>query len=85
MNEIFCSEFTKPGTYRSIANNTFSYVLTLDEFRNEIPIEYRPSWVKLTTITMISKFQQDIDIGKIRDVFQSNTSFGRKLNSWYYC
>ena len=60
MNEIFCSEFAKPGTYRSLANNTFSYILTLDEFRNEIPIEYRPSWVKLTTITMISKFQQDL-------------------------
>ena len=77
MNEIFCSEFAKPGTYRSLANNTFSYVLTLDEFRNEIPIEYRPSWVKLTTITMISKFQQDIDIGKIKDVFQHESLNGK--------
>jgi len=55
--------------YSSIANNTFSYLLSLDEFRSDIPEEIRPSWVKLTTITMISSFKKDIDINKIRRVF----------------
>ena len=50
-------------------NNTFSYLLTLDEFRNEITDEYKPSWVKLTTITMISSFDKTIDIKKLKWFF----------------
>ena len=42
--------------YTAVANNTFSYLLTLDEFRREIPEKFRPSWIKLTTITMVSSF-----------------------------
>ena len=53
--------------YSQIANTTFSYLLTLDKFRNELPEEHRPSWVKVTTITMVSKFLDSIDIQKLRN------------------
>lgn len=53
--------------YSEIANTSFSYLLTLDKFRNSLPKEHRPSWVKVTTITMVSKFLGEIDIHKIRD------------------
>ena len=51
----------------SVANTSFSYALTLDKFRNEIEEKHRPSWVKITTITMVSKFLGDIDIPKFRN------------------
>lgn len=37
-----------------VNNHTFSYLLTMDEFRNSFSEEHRPSWVKLSTITIIS-------------------------------
>ena len=77
MNEVSCSILNKNGKYRPIANNTFSYLLTLDEFRKDIKEEYRPSWVKLTTITMISKFQTNIDIEKMRRRFQHEIIDGK--------
>lgn len=51
-------------------NTTLSYLLTLDEFRSSIPDIYKPSWVKLTTITMISNFDKHIDMEKIRHAFE---------------
>lgn len=56
--------------YSSIANNSFSYLLTLNEFRDKIPDELKPSLVKITTITMVSKFETDIDIKKLRTIFE---------------
>jgi TATA-box binding protein (TBP) (component of TFIID and TFIIIB) len=56
--------------FSSIANNSFSYLLTLDEMRKQLPDETRPSWVKITTITMISKFDKEIDIKKLREAFE---------------
>jgi hypothetical protein len=53
--------------YSQIANNTFSYILTLAEFRAAIPEEFRPSWVKITTITMVSSLSEKVDIHKFRD------------------
>lgn len=61
--------------YPAIANNHFSYILTLDEFRNAFAPETRPSYVKITTITMVSKFQQTIDIHRLRGIFE-------KLRTW---
>ena len=55
--------------YSSIANNSFSYLLTLDEIRKALPDDLRPSWVKITTITMVSKFMHAIDIKKLRETF----------------
>ena len=51
----------------SIANTTFSYALTLDKFRDDMDEKHRPSWVKITTITMVSKFLGEIDIQKLRN------------------
>ena len=61
--------------YSTIANNSFSYILTVDEFRNELPEEIRPSWIKITTITMVSSFIQEIDIKKLRRIFEDIGSF----------
>jgi TATA-box binding protein (TBP) (component of TFIID and TFIIIB) len=48
-------------------NHTFNYLATLGEFRSAMPEDHRPSWVKITTITIISKFLQEIDIQKLRN------------------
>jgi len=56
--------------FSSIANTTFSYLLTLDEFRRNIPEDKKPSWIKLTTITMVSSFNKPIDVPKIRKIFE---------------
>ena len=61
--------------YSSIANNSFSYLLTLDEIRKALPDETRPSWVKITTITMVSSFIQQIDIKKLREIFERIGSY----------
>ena len=57
--------------FSPIANQSFSYILTLDEFRRMMPDETRPSWVKITTITMVAKFGQPIDISRLREKFTS--------------
>lgn len=44
--------------------------MTLDDFRNKFPEHIRPSWIKLTTITMVSSFSKPIDVNKIRDFFE---------------
>jgi TATA-box binding protein (TBP) (component of TFIID and TFIIIB) len=64
--------------YSSIANNSFSYLLTLDEIRKGLPDETRPSWVKITTITMVSSFIQQIDIKKLRETFERIGSYRLK-------
>jgi len=65
--------------FSSIINNTFSYYLTLDEFRNEIHEDIRPSWVKLTTITMISSFNRPLDINRLRTCFEKITPIRVKI------
>jgi TATA-box binding protein (TBP) (component of TFIID and TFIIIB) len=66
--------------YSSIANNSFSYLLTIDEFRNALPEEIRPSWIKITTITMVSNFIQTIDIKRLRAAFEEIGSYKMKRN-----
>jgi len=51
-------------------NHTFSYLMTIGNFRDAFPEDHRPSWIKITTITIISKFLQDIDIQKLRNSLQ---------------
>ena len=53
----------------AIANTMFSYMLTMAEFRSAFPESDRPSWIKLTTITMVSQFLKEIDIPKLRLCF----------------
>lgn len=62
----------KAKMFPSIINNTFSYLLTLDEFRKKFPDHLRPSWIKLTTITMVSSFSKPIDIERIREAFEAS-------------
>lgn len=57
--------------YPSIANTTFSYLLTIGKFRDAIPEIHRPSWVKITTITMVSKFLKEIDVHTLRARLQA--------------
>ena len=59
--------------YSAITNNTFSYLLTLDEFRKNFPENIRPSWIKLTTITMVSSFSKPVDIDKMRATFEKSS------------
>jgi|TARA_B110000971_G_C20028188_1_gene509963 TATA-box binding protein (TBP) (component of TFIID and TFIIIB) len=56
--------------YSPIANNTFSYILTQNEFRDSYPENIRASRIKLTTITMISSFSKHIDVERIRNIFE---------------
>lgn len=46
--------------------------MTLDEFRNAFPENIRPSWIKLTTITMVSSFSKPIDINMLRTAFETS-------------
>lgn len=58
--------------------NTFEYIQSLSEIRkgltggspgSEVPFP-DPSWVRITTITMCSKFLEDIDLPKFRENFK---------------
>jgi TATA-box binding protein (TBP) (component of TFIID and TFIIIB) len=60
-------------------NHTFNYLMTIGYFRENFPEDHRPSWVKITTITIISKFLQEIDIQKLRNSFQEKGSFKLKI------
>jgi TATA-box binding protein (TBP) (component of TFIID and TFIIIB) len=60
-------------SYKGDFNRTYSYLLTLDEYRRRIPDEFKPSWVKLTTITMISNFQKPIDMAEMKKQFNLDT------------
>lgn len=57
---------------KTTAMNTFEYIRSLSEIRKglcggELP---DPSWVRITTITMCSKFLEDIDLPKFRENFK---------------
>lgn len=41
----------------------------MDEYRKSLPEVHRPSWIKITTITMVASFNQEIDIPKLRNFF----------------
>ena len=67
--------FHVKSMYSSIANNSFSYLLTINDFRNQLPEEFKPSWIKITTITMVSSFVQEIDIDRLRTTFERIGSY----------
>jgi len=46
--------------------DTFRYILTLAKFKEMFPTS---SWVRITTITMIAKLGQDIDLAAFREKF----------------
>lgn len=43
--------------------------------RKALPDETRPSWIKITTITMVSSFIQTVDIKKLRETFERIGSY----------
>lgn len=47
----------------------FSYLLTMNEIRSTYPDEHKPSFIKLTTITMVADIGKELDIDKIRNYF----------------
>lgn len=52
--------------------DSFPYIQKLHGIRSDLvrdPSRPAPSWVRITTITMISKFLQDIDLPKFRENF----------------
>jgi TATA-box binding protein (TBP) (component of TFIID and TFIIIB) len=49
---------------------TANYILSLAKFRNQIPEDLRPSWVKMSTITMLSRFDCDLDVERIEKAFK---------------
>lgn len=56
--------------------NTFPYILKLADIHKKLvldPTRPDPSWVRITTITMCSKFKQTIDLVQFREGF---TAFG---------
>ena len=67
--------------YPSIANTTFSYLLTIGKFRDAIPEIHRPSWVKITTITMVSKFLKEIAPAPGHHGFRA---YGGQLNHYLH-
>lgn len=68
-----------------IADTTFEYLASLDAFRNAFPEEHRPSWVKITTMTMVAKSEEDstreIDVAKIRERFAQTPEVNLKLEN----
>jgi TATA-box binding protein (TBP) (component of TFIID and TFIIIB) len=46
---------------------TKRYIVTLDDIRRKYPSP--PSWIRITTITMLCKFLMDINIEKVRAIF----------------
>jgi TATA-box binding protein (TBP) (component of TFIID and TFIIIB) len=54
---------------------TFDYILKLNEIRRNFigrQSHPDPSWIRITTITMCSSFDQKIDLVKFREGFQAN-------------
>ena len=54
--------------YSPIVNDTFHYVSTMNIFKKNLK---DVSWIKITTITMISTLGKDIDIQKMKKLFNS--------------
>ena len=51
---------------------SFNYIVNLNNIRTKLlkdPARPAPSWVRITTITMCSKFLQEIDLQKFRENF----------------
>ena len=65
---------------------TFDYIKKLDAARDGVikhfPGRPAPSWVRVTTITMCSKFIQTIDLAKFKENFtkMGSITVRRKVN-----
>lgn len=71
--ELERKEQSDPSTTKKnigTSTDVAEYILSVNKFRNEIREEDRPSWIKMTTITMLSKFNCELDLDKIEKVFR---------------
>jgi len=48
---------------------TYRFLMTIRKFREAIDEEHRPSWIKISTITMVSSHGKNINYQKLRDIF----------------
>ena len=55
--------------YSESALKTFQYIMSIHEFRKAFSDEHKPSWLKISTITMISTYEKTVDYAKLRDIF----------------
>ena len=51
-------------------HETAEYILSVSKFRNHIPEDIRPSWIKTSTMVMLSKFNCDLDLERIEKAFK---------------
>jgi len=65
--------------YSDAAIKTFQYIMSLNTFREACPEEYKPSWVKISTITMISTYKKAVNYAKLRDIFTKLGSITLKM------
>lgn len=65
---------------------SFDFIKTIGEVRNGVIDRYgcNPSWIKITTITITSKFNHDVSYDIIREYFSKNEEMSvRTRNSTY--
>ena len=55
--------------YADSHTKTFEFLATIHKFREAIEEEHRPSWVKISTITVVSTNRKIVDFVKIKDLF----------------
>jgi TATA-box binding protein (TBP) (component of TFIID and TFIIIB) len=66
--------------YHTVQNTSFSFLLTLEEFRASFDeTKIPPSWLKITTITMICKRSRTTDVDRFRKVFEAVPSIRMSL------
>ena len=63
----------RPGHGLKDKMETFDYIRRISNIRSQLvgdPARPAPSWVRITTITMVSKIQSEIDLQKFRASFE---------------
>lgn len=56
--------------YTDSALKTFEFLMTIHKFREAVEEEHRPSWLKISTITMVSTNQKVVNFEKLRALFE---------------
>src|SRR6056300_1075923 len=57
--------------YHAVQNTCFSFLLTLDDFRASFDeTKIPPSWLKITTITMLCKRPRTTDVERFKRAFE---------------
>lgn len=68
--------------YHQVQNICFSFLLTVDEFRQTFDAEkITPSWLKITTITMICKRSRTTNVERFKKVFERMNTIRMSLGA----